>query len=157
MDIKEYKSKDLPAIANLFYNTVHTINIKDYTREQVYAWATGSIDMEQWDKSMHKHTTLVAWEDNTIIGFGDIDANGFLDRLYVDSKHQGKGIATALCHQLERSVNVERIFTYASITAKPFFEKRGYKVIKKQTIERKGICLTNFLMELHRQKTDKSI
>ena len=37
--------------------------------------------------------------------------------------------------------------THASITAKPFFEKRGYKVVKEQKIERQGIFLTNFLMK----------
>lgn len=31
--------------------------------------------------------------------------------------------------------------------SKTFFEKRGYKVIKEQHVERQGIVLENFLME----------
>lgn len=35
----------------------------------------------------------------------------------------------------------------SSITAKPFFEKRGYIVIKEQTVERFGVELRNYVME----------
>ena len=31
MIIREYKPEDCPQIAELFYNTVHTVNAKDYT------------------------------------------------------------------------------------------------------------------------------
>ena len=42
------------------------------------------------------------------------------------------------------------ISTHASITAKPFFEKRGYRVIREQQVERQGVALTNFVMERRR-------
>ncbi|EJY07391.1 hypothetical protein HMPREF1362_00104, partial [Enterococcus faecium ERV102] len=43
---------------------------------------------------------------------------------------------------------MQKITTHASITAKPFFEKRGYKVINEQTVELRGQLFTNFLMIL---------
>ena len=79
--------------------------------------------------------------------FSDIDKTGYLDRLYVHKDYQHQGIATAICDKLESIFDVEKITTYASITAKPFFEKRGYKVIKKQTVERNGVLLQNYVME----------
>ena len=42
------------------------------------------------------------------------------------------------------------ILVHASITARPFFEKRGYRVIKEQKVERQGVLLTNFVMEKER-------
>ena len=39
------------------------------------------------------------------------------------------------------------ILVNASITAKPFFERRGYRVVREQQIERKDVILTNFAME----------
>lgn len=36
---------------------------------------------------------------------------------------------------------------HASISAKPFFEKRGYKVIKEQSVKVDNVYLTNYLME----------
>lgn len=41
----------------------------------------------------------------------------------------------------------KNIVTHASITTKPFFEKRGYRVIREQQVERQGIFLTNFVMK----------
>ncbi len=81
--------------------------------------------------------------------FGDIDRSGYLDRLFVHSDYQRKGVATAICNQLEQEVQ-GHIVTHASITARPFFEKRGYKVVKEQQVERQGILLTNFVMEKER-------
>lgn len=48
MEIRRYKSVDLRQISRLFYETVHAVNIKDYTKEQVNAWATGRIDLKEW-------------------------------------------------------------------------------------------------------------
>lgn len=145
MFIRGYRSSDRRGSAELFYNTVHTVNAKDYTKEQLDVWATGQVDLEQWDRSLQAHFSLVAVEDGVIAGFGDIDETGYLDRLYVHPDHQGKGIATAICDQLEAAVPGD-IVTHASITARPFFEGRGYRVVKEQQVERQGIFLTNYVM-----------
>ena len=105
--------------------------------------------MEKWNSSLKEHYSIVAVENDVIVGFGDIDKTGYLDRLYVHTDHQGKGIATAICDQLEQYAKGD-ITTHASITAKPFFEKRGYKVLKKQQVEIQGIFLTNFRMKKSR-------
>lgn len=147
MEIREYKSSDCDKIADLFYNTVHFINAKDYTQEQLNVWATGNVDIYKWNKSFLNNYTLVAEENTMIIGFGDINNEGYLDRLYVHKDYQNIGIATAICDKLEKHYPVRHIITHSSITAKPFFEKRGYKVIKKQFVERNGINLKNYIMK----------
>lgn len=60
---------------------------------------------------------------------------------------QGEGIASAVCDQLEKAVSADRITTHASITAKPFFENRGYRTVREQQVNRNGILLTNYVME----------
>lgn len=145
MFIREYQSSDCKELTELFYNTVHTVNAKDYTKEQLYVWATGQIDLVKWNQSFQEHYCFVAVNDEIIIGFGDIDKTGYLDRLFVHADYQGKGVATNICNQLEQAVQ-GNIVTHASITARLFFEKRGYKVVKKQQVERQGIFLTNFVM-----------
>lgn len=130
----------------MFYDTVHTVNAKDYTKEQLDAWATGQVDLIKWNQSLQEHFCVVAVDNETIVGFGDIDKAGYLDRLFVRAGYQGKGIAAAICDQLEQAVR-GNIVTHASITARPFFEKRGYKVLKEQKVERQGVFLINFVME----------
>lgn len=146
MQLRRYKQSDCRELAELFYNTVHTVNAADYNNEQLNAWATGHADIEAWNKSLLEHYSIVAVDNGIIVGFGDIDQTGYLDRLYVHADYQGRGIATAICNKLEQSVS-GKIVTHASVTAKPFFEKRGYKVIKEQSVERHGVFLTNFVME----------
>lgn len=144
MLIRPYDPSDCRELTELFYNTVHQINAKDYTKEQLDAWASGMVDLDKWNQSLQKHCSYVAVEDGTITGFGDIDKTGYLDRLYVHKDHQGQGIATALCDALEKTAPGD-ITVHASITARPFFEKRGYQVLREQKVERRGISLTNFV------------
>lgn len=146
MYIRKYQASDCNEIAELFYHTVHTINAKDYSKQQLDVWATGKVDFDKWNQSFQEHFSVVAIKQEHIVGFGDIDKTGYLDRLYVHAEHQGEGIGSAICDQLEKTVS-GKITTHASITARPFFEKIGYKVIKEQQVERQGILLTNFVME----------
>lgn len=156
MYIREYEPADCSEIAALFYQTVHEVNKQDYTSEQLNAWATGKVDLAAWNQSFLEHYTLVAVENGRITGFGDIDETGYLDRLYVHKEHQREGIAAALCSRLEAHVQ-GNILTHASITARPFFQKRGYKVLKEQQVERQNVLLTNFVMVLEREIQPPSI
>lgn len=145
--IRKYESSDCEELSELFYNTVHNVNVKDYSKEQLDAWASGNVNLHEWNQSFHEHYTLVAVTDDVIVGFGDIDAAGYLDRLYVHKDYQNQGITTAICDALEQAVNTDKVRTHASITAKPFFLQRDYKVIKEQQVIRNGIMLTNYVME----------
>jgi len=134
-------------LAKLFYQTVHSINLGDYSKAQVDAWATGTVDLNQWNQSFLEHHTVVAVENNVVFGFGDITSSGYLDRLYVHKDYQHQGIASMICDSLESFVGSCKITTHASITAKPFFEHRGYHIIREQQVIRHGISLTNYVME----------
>lgn len=146
MKIRKYKESDCKASAKLFYETIHNVNIGDYTSEQLEAWAPGNIDIKKWNQSFMEHYSIVAEQYGTLIGFGDIDNTGYLDRLYVHHDYQRNGIATAICDELEQTTH-NKIITHASITARPFFEKRRYIVLKRLQIEKQGIFLTSYLME----------
>ncbi|AJA46967.1 acetyltransferase [Clostridium pasteurianum DSM 525 = ATCC 6013] len=147
MEIRKYEKIDFAEVAELFYSTVHSVNLKDYSQKQVDAWATGKLDSDKWNKSLLENYSIVAIEGKKIIGFGDINKTNYLDRLYVHKDFQGRGVATAICDELEKQANGDTIAVHASITAKPFFEKRGYKVLKEQNVELAGVFLINYVME----------
>lgn len=146
MFLRKYVSSDCVELTELFYNTVHQVNADDYTQAQLDVWAPVEADLVKWDMSLREHYSVVAVENGVITGFGDIDKTGYLDRLYVHKDHQRKGIASCICDELEKTAH-GNIIVHASITAKPFFEKRGYKVLREQQVERQGIFLTNYVME----------
>ena len=147
MLIRPYRSADCPALAELFYETVHTVCARDYTPEQLDAWATGEVDLAAWGVSFLAHRTLAAVEGETIVGFADMDGSGYLDRLYVHRDFQRRGVATTLCDTLEAATAAETFTTHASRTARPFFECRGWRVTRERTVFRRGVALNNFVME----------
>lgn len=147
MTLRDYTITDCAELARLFYDAVHTVNARDYSREQLDAWATGEVNLEAWNQSFQAHHTVVAELDGQIVGFGDMEETGYLDRLYVHKDYQRRGVATAICDALEENAKAAEFITHASITAKPFFEKRGYTAHREQQVERRGVWLTNFVMK----------
>ena len=145
--LRPYRSEDCGEMAELFYETVHSVNAADYAPEQLDAWASGEADLSAWDASFRAHHTLVAEMEGQMAGFADMDGGGYLDRLYIHRGFQRQGIATALCDALEAACPCARYTTHASITARPFFLARGYRVVRAQQVERRGVKLTNFVME----------
>ena len=81
--LRPYRPEDCPELARLFYDTVHTVNAADYSPEQPSAWAAGEVDLAAWNASFLAHRTIVAETAGVILGFGNMDAAGYLDRLYV--------------------------------------------------------------------------
>jgi len=152
MNIRKFDVSDIGQIVNLFYDTVHTVNKQDYSDIQLDAWAPRSemsARLNSWRESLSGNITYVAELNSQIVGFSDMTLHGYLDRLFVHKDFQGQGIASALVNTLEseaRNLNIIQIDTNASITAKPFFEKMGYEVIKSQVVERNGVQLKNFKM-----------
>jgi putative acetyltransferase len=152
MELRRLRESDIHSIVALFYDTVHKVNIRDYTREQVDAWASRE-DAEQrteaWKEAMSKQIAYVAVIEDEIVGFADMSESGYLDRLFVHSGYQRRGIASALADILESEAGkagIGEMVTDASITARPFFEQRGYEVVTSQSVARKGVTLTNFKM-----------
>jgi putative acetyltransferase len=46
-----------------------------------------------------------------------------------------------------RSMYLKRLYVEASITAKPFFEKRGFQLMEKQTVVLRGVEFINYKMK----------
>lgn len=68
--LRKYKQQDCEEMAQLFYDTVHTVNAKDYEKKQLDVWATGTVDLEGWNESFLAHDTVVAMDNDRIVGFG---------------------------------------------------------------------------------------
>lgn len=150
--IRAYQETDVPALANIFYHTIHTIHRRDYTEEQVNAWAPhdSAENYSGWQKKLAKVKPYVAVVNETIVGFAEFETSGHIDCFYVHHEWQSKGIGSALMKaiiQKAEKQSISRIFAEVSITAKPFFEHKGFRVVKEQTVTLRGAELKNFVME----------
>ena len=150
MIIREYKLSDTQAIMKLFYDTVHEINIQDYTQQQVNAWAPENIDYEVWHKRLQAKLPYIAEDNGEIIAFGELEPDGHIHCFYCHSKYQRMGIGSKLLSHIEniaKSQGIKRLYTEASITAKPFFQNKGFCIVREQQVERRGVMFKNYVME----------
>ena len=149
IQLRPFRSEDAEPCLDLFHETVHRVNIRDYTEEQIDAWAPTDYDHESWASRFNNRFAYVACDGKVIVGFSDMTRDGHLDRLFVSADHQGQGIARLLVERLlddAMSAGTSKITTEASITAKPFFERMGFEVVREQSVNCRGVCLTNFRM-----------
>ncbi|RYZ24199.1 MAG: GNAT family N-acetyltransferase [Chitinophagaceae bacterium] len=141
---------DVDALAALYRDTIGHINIRDYDEQQVAAWAGRSRNTESLVRRIGEQYFLVAHSGSKLTGFASITTDGtYLDFLYVHHEHQGEGIAGALYDTLEayaRSLRSAAIESDVSITARPFFEYKGFMALCRQEVVLDGVLLHNFRM-----------
>ena len=152
MTVRPYVAGDAPALVDLFRSTVRSVNLADYSDEQVHAWAPDHIDETEWADRMAENTTFVAELDGALAGFTELTSEGHVHMLFAAQDKMRRGVGTGLLHRIEQEANqlgLERLTTDASLTARPAFEKNGYVVIEKQQVTIRGQTLTNFYMAKH--------
>lgn len=149
--IRKYKTADTQALASIYYHTIHNINIRDYAEEQVNAWAPGScLETDGWMKKWKMLIPFVAIIEGKPVGFAEFEPNGHIDCFYVHHEYQGKSVGSALMGAVfdkAKREGIARIYAEVSITARPFFEAKGFEVVKEQTVNLRGVELTSFVME----------
>lgn len=150
MIVRKCENADLEQVLQLFHETVHAVNSKHYSNIQIDTWASEATSIEKWIKFMQDNFFYVAEASLKVVGFGDITKEGYVNTLYTHKDFQGKGVGTALLKVLEskaKVLGVTEVFTEASITAKPFFNKRGYLCLRKQNKVLNSVSFINYLMK----------
>ena len=148
--VRKATIRDIPALKQLFRETVLSVNRQDYTAEEVADWASCGENEERWEKSVYfYYTLLVEDEDGHVLGFAALSAKGYLNSMFVHKDFQGQGIASILYGFMERrarALKVSAITADVSLTAYPFFRKLGFVVEKEQSYPANRLFLKNYKM-----------
>lgn len=148
--IRTARQADVVELKELFQNTVLAINRRDYSQEEVEDWASCGENLSNIAEMIKTHYFIVAVNRlSEIVGFSSITPQGYLHSMFVHKDFQGEGIATMLLEEIERyavTIGIRRITSEVSLTARPFFLKRGYFVMEEQKRQANQLCLTNFWM-----------
>jgi putative acetyltransferase len=150
MMVRRYNPEDLPAMLALFGRSVREIACHDYAPEQVAAWAPELPDIDGWSKRLSNQMVFVCENQGQIAGFASVESDGHLGLLYVHPEAQRRGVASVLrARILEWAMarKLTNVFTEASITARPFFERCGFRVVRSQTVQAHGVSMANLRME----------
>ncbi|GGP27898.1 GNAT family N-acetyltransferase [Silvimonas amylolytica] len=142
---------DLPALQSCFFASVSVLAAKDYTPEQRRAWVSRALDnANTWRDKLVSQFGWKAVENEEVQGFILlVPQDNLIDWLYVSPAAANNGVATNLLRELERTartLGIPHLETHASVTAQPFFERRGYEVVEKEEIEAGNCVLPRALM-----------
>ena len=148
--IRAALQSDAVELKKLFQNTVLAINRRDYLQAEVEDWASCGDDLSNIEDMIKTHYFIVAVnQQSEIVGFSSITPQGYLHSMFVHKDFQGEGIATILLNEIEQYAitnGIMRITSEVSLTARPFFEKKGYIVEEEQKRKANQLSLTNFWM-----------
>lgn len=148
LNLRQATFDDIQSVKDLFKGSIFNICSKDYSPEQISAWGKRGENDNVWRTRIQDQYFLIAELNQTIIGCVSLTTENYVDVMFVHYNHQGKGIASLLLRAIENraTYSYDNIISVdASITAKLFFKKKGYQVVKEQHVNI-GTILINYKM-----------
>lgn len=122
VDIRSYESADAAATLRIFQDAILVTAAADYTPEQLAVWARpGDRKLSDWDRSMLARDSLVAMIDGRVAGFSDVNAEGYIDMMFVAPECARRGVARGLLAFLEhraRADGARQLSANVSLTAR---------------------------------------
>lgn len=147
--IRSFRPGDEPALFRVYFTSIHQIAARDYSPEQIAAWAPADFDTDLWAARVRKLDPFVVELDNQIVGYADIQPDGYIDHFYVSGFHARQGIGTLLMgriHEEAAMLGTTALTSNVSKTAEPFFARHGFQVVERHFPVCRGVVLENALM-----------
>lgn len=149
-DIRRFQDADLHPVMDVYQASVHGLAATYYSPSQIAAWAPVNPCESRWSTRLAGVTTLVASIGGRVVGFVSFTSAGYVDLLFVHPTVSRRGVATALYRAVEaafRELGCRVATTHASLVARAFFERQGFRVILEEEVECRGERLRRFSME----------
>ncbi len=149
MKIRRFVPGDAPALWAVFYSAVHQTAARDYSPEQLAAWAPADIDGARWAEHMRQLHPFVVERDGQIVGYADVQPNGYIDHFFVSGQHPRQGIGARLMqriHEQAQTLGLTELTADVSLTAQPFFAHYGFELVERREVVRDGVTIPNALM-----------
>ncbi|GAB3074028.1 GNAT family N-acetyltransferase [Bordetella muralis] len=149
MKIRRFRQGDEAALFRVYFTAIHDVAAGDYSSEQVEAWAPPDLDMDLWANRIQGIQPFVVEIDGEIVGYADVQQDGYIDHFFVSGAHQRQGIGARLMariHEEAESLGLTELTANVSKTAEPFFSLYGFRVIARRFPVIRGVTLQNALM-----------
>ncbi|MDX1906303.1 MAG: GNAT family N-acetyltransferase [Bacteroidia bacterium] len=140
---------DIPDITALFGASIRTLCVRDYSLAQVDAWAARGQDHDRWLERIRQQYFLLAEGGGSLAGMASLRPDGYLDMMYVSPAHVRRGVGFLLLSQLMEEARIQGhglLTSDVSRTARPFFERQGFRVVRAQEVSLGEVLLTNYHM-----------
>ena len=149
MLIRAFRIGDEPDLHQVFHSAIHGIAIRDYTPEQVDAWAPQFVDLALWADRMRGIAPFVVEHDGKPIAYADVQPAGYIDHFFVSAPFARQGVGSKLMHRIFdeaalKGINV--LTSNVSITAQPFFKRWGFSIVEERRPAVRGVVIPNAFM-----------
>lgn len=135
MNIRHYTKGEEHKLFEIFYSSIH-INAKNYyTKEQLEAWAPNNYNLNEWKIKIEKINPIVILDNNKIIGYADLQENGFIDHFFIRGGYNNKGYGASLLKYIITTAKEKTIRTSesnVSLSAQKLFLKFEFLVIERK-------------------------
>lgn len=151
MQIREFCVGDESALHDVYYSAVHQIACNDYTSEQIEAWAPKEFDSETWCRRLGEIKPFVVEHQGQIVGYADVQSNGYINHFFVSGAHPRRGIGALLMHHIYQAAGKQGITVLTSDvsrTAQPFYRHFGFRIVELRSRVIRGVVIPNALMRI---------
>ncbi|ASI91063.1 GNAT family N-acetyltransferase [Vibrio mediterranei] len=142
--------EDASELLELYRQTIRTVNCHDYNEMQIRAWARDELETTAFETYIARCKPFVVTNQTQILGYSDLQDDGLIDHFYCHHQAQRQGVGSALMQTImnkAHEADIRRLYSYVSITAKPFFLHFGFSVLRPNQADIRGVVLDNYLME----------
>lgn len=149
MHIRPFHPGDEPALHAVYHSAIHQTASKNYTPEQIHAWAPIDLDQYLWTKHIQGIQPFVVESAGEIVAYADVQSSGYIDHFFVAGVHARQGIGSLLMNHLQSVARAQAIATLTadvSRTAQPFFAKHGFVIVAQRLPVVRGVVVPNALM-----------
>ncbi len=149
--IRRYNPGEESTLFNVYYTAVHQLASREYSQEQIQAWAPRDLDANLWEERIQGINPFVAELNDELVGYADLQSSGYMDHFFVSGSHARCGIGTALMNHILREArlaNLHELTSDVSRTAQPFYEKFGFTVVEQRQPKLRGVVIPNAFMRL---------
>ncbi len=147
MTVVEYDVEMVPDLWSVYFTSIRMVCSRDYSMEQIEAWAPESLSLNVFREKMDKINPFVAISGGKVVGYSDLQVDGLIDHFYVHGECQGQGVGAELMKAiLSKGANYPRLYSHVSHTAKPFYLKHGFSMVKTRKEQVGSVCIENNLM-----------
>ncbi len=147
--IRRYQPGEEAALFDIYFSAIHLVAAHNYTAEQIQAWAPRDLDAVLWKNKMREINPFVAELGGELVGYADVQSNGYIDHFFVSGKHPRRGIGSLLMKRIlaqALSAGVPSLTANVSRTAQPFFARFGFVVVEQRSPEVRGVVIPGALM-----------
>ena len=149
MIVRPFRQGEEPALFEVYFSAIHLAAKRDYSLEQLSAWAPRDLDPQLWAQRIRGIDPFVVELHDQIVGYADFQPNGYIDHFFVSSYHPRQGVGRFLMEEILRRAAascVEALTSDVSRTAQPFVEHFGFKVVKYHNPVVRNVVLPNAFM-----------